>query len=96
MYAEQLRAGSLVGERRVIRKSTGLMNGVAWVFVRFHDGSRGEYRVGRRVPGIPPRTDMPAGPVGAGRGVRSTGAGWRDGESAGDRHSRFIDRLVYA
>lgn len=96
MFAEQLRGGALVYGRRIVRMSRGVMNGRKWVFVAFSDGSRGEYLIGKRVPGTGPRTDLPAGPVGSGRGQKSTGAGWRDGESAGDRHSRLIDRLVYA
>ncbi|MFG1872124.1 hypothetical protein [Micromonospora arborensis] len=96
MFAEQLRAGALVYGRRIVRMSRGLMNGRRWVFVRFCDGSQAEYLIGKRVPGTGPRTDLPAGPVGSGRGQKSTGAGRRDGESAGDRHSRLIDGFVYA
>lgn len=96
MFAEQLRRGSIVGGRRVVKMARGFLNRMPYVFVTLDNGKRAEYRVGTRVPGTPPRTDMPAGPVGAGRGARSMGAGRRDGESAGDRHSRLIDNIVYA
>jgi len=95
MLAEQLRRGALVSGRRVVGMMPGHVNHRRTVTVTFDDGTRARYTIGRPVPGTGPRTDLPAGPVGAGRGARSTGAGRFDSESAGDRHSRLIDRLIY-
>ncbi len=89
-------AGTVVGAARVVGRSTGLLNGRVVVSVRLSDGTVLRSYPGSRVAGTRPRTDLPAGPVGAGRGMRSTSRGRRDGESAGDRHSRLMDGLVYA
>lgn len=97
MLAEQLRRGAIVGGRRVVGLRPGVRDrGTRVVTAVFDDGGEQTYTIGRRVPGSAPRTDIPAGPVGAGRGTRSTGAGWRDGDDPSSWHTRLIDRVVYA
>lgn len=102
-FAEQLRPGTLINGRRVVRKSPGFKNGRAYIFVELEPAKRGkrgerlEFLVGTRVAGTRPRTDMPAGPVASGRGAKTIYvSGRRDGESATDRNSRLIDSIVYA
>lgn len=103
MFAEQLRRGSIINGRRVAGMCRGRMNGQAYIFVELESAKRGkrgerlEFRVGTRVPGTRPRTDLPAGPVRATRAPMLMAAvGRRDGEDARDRHSRLIDNIVYA
>lgn len=95
MFAEQLRRGSIVGGRRVVKMGRGFLNQVPYVFVTLDNGKRVECQVGRRVPGTLPRTDMPAGPVRSAPPALLMGVGRRDGEDARDRHSRLIDNIVY-
>lgn len=96
MFAEQLRCGSLVDGKRVVGMRTGVTNQRRYVRVKFLDGSwSGPLWVGARVAGTVARTDIPSGPVGAGRGHRASRVGWREGESRRDRHARMVDAIVY-
>jgi hypothetical protein len=103
MQARQLKRGSLVGGQRVIGMRRGMASvpGYAGSFptvsVQLEDLSwTAPMFLNQVVPGTRPVTDLPAGPVGAGRGMRANRTGRRDGESAGDRHSRLIDSIQYA
>ncbi|MER5608208.1 hypothetical protein AB0F93_00360 [Micromonospora tulbaghiae] len=101
MFVEQVRRGTLVNGRRVVGLSPTLRSGQKWITVTLEPvkrGKRGEqlsFREGTRVPGTRPRTDLPAGPVRSGPPALFMAAGRRDGESAGDRHSRMIGNIVY-
>lgn len=104
MFAKQLRNGAMVNGRRVVAMSPGLLNGRKVISVRYSDGEPATYGLNDRVPDSLPRTDLIAGPthLEPGRrarwisGARSTGrVGRFDGDSAGDRHSRLMDGLVY-
>lgn len=97
MFAEQLKAGSMVNGLRVVGMTTGLRGCRQWVRVQLADGSwSGLLFHGERVPGTVVRTDFLAGPVGSGRGMKANRVGRGDGESPGDRHSRLVDSIQYA
>ncbi len=108
MLAEDIRAGTLIGGRRVAEMARGTRNGRRTVTVRF-DGvnRRGRkrlsdpvtYLLGTRVPGTrrPTTYAMPAGPV---RPVHqptlvSKRVGRGEDESRRDFHSRLMDSVVY-
>lgn len=96
MFAEQLKCGQQYQGQRIVGMRPGQVNGRRFVRVQLADRTwSGKLFIGRRVAGMAPRTDFPAGPVGAGRGSSATRVGWGDGEDRTARHARFIDGIVY-
>jgi hypothetical protein len=97
MQARQLKAGSLVFGQRVIGKRIGMKAGYQTVSVQLADGTWTQpFYLNERVPGTAVRTDLLAGPVGAGRGMKANRTGRGGDESPGDWHSRRIDNIQYA
>jgi hypothetical protein len=94
---EQVRAGALIGGGRVTSMTRGMgRNGRMCVRFGVDGGPLGApVYYGDDVPGTGPRTDIPAGPVGAGRGVRRNGAGRGSEESPMAFAERFITNLSY-
>jgi hypothetical protein len=97
VQAQHARGGArATSGARVVGKRTGMRNGSPVVTVTMSDGTERTYLADRLVDGLTARTDLLAGPVRAGRGVdRPARVGRRDGEAAGDRHSRLIDSITY-
>ena len=96
MYAEQVKAGSIVNGQRVIGMTRGIVSGRRYVRVQLADRTWSEpLYVGTVVPGTRPRTDFPAGPVGAGRGMRANRVARGGDESPMDFASRRIAAITY-
>lgn len=96
MRAEQLKRGSLVGGQRVVGMRTGQVSGRRYVKVQLADRTwSGPLFYGTVVAGTAPRTDFPAGPVGAGRGMKAGQVGRGGDESPMDFASRRIAAITY-
>jgi hypothetical protein len=97
MFAESLKAGSLVRGMRVVGMRRGMVNGRGYVSVKTTDGVWTEpLFYGSRVAGTKRRTDFLAGPVNSGRGVKAERPAWNEGDTPTDRNARRIDALTYA
>lgn len=97
VQAQHARSGARSsGGVRVTGKRTGVRNGSPVLTVTMSDGAERTYSANALVDGLIGRTDLLAGPVHGGRGgERPARVGRRDGEAAGDRHSRLIDSITY-
>lgn len=97
MQAEQLKRGSIVFGQRVIGMRTGMVSGRRYVRVQVaasRDWSDPLF-YGTTVAGTRPRTDLPAGPVGAGRGMVANRVGRGGDESPMDYAARRIEAISY-
>jgi hypothetical protein len=96
VQAQHIRNGALhsSGARVTGKVPCGGLAGPAWV-IGLSDGTQlPPYRADECVPGFAPRSDLSAGPVKG--SAKANRVGRRDGESAGDRHSRLVESAEYA